>query len=132
VSRLKGVRFVAYLLSGIIFVEYFLFFPQLSSLLGLPFLVRVSVATALVLPIGVCLGVFLPTALDMVKARTPHLVAWAWGVNGIFSVLAPLLAVALATTFGISALLLSSVPIYLLVAFSLPETLPAAPRETIA
>ncbi len=40
VSRLKSVRFVAYLLSAIVFVEYFLFFPRLSSLLGLPFLVR--------------------------------------------------------------------------------------------
>ncbi len=130
VTLLKSVRFVAYLLSAIIFVEYFLFFPQLSSLLGLPFLVRVLVTAALVFPIGVCLGVFLPTALDMVKVRTPHLVAWAWGVNGVFSVLAPLLAVAVATTFGISALLLSSVPIYLLVAFSLPETLSAARSET--
>jgi spermidine synthase len=122
VGRLKSVRSVAYLLSAIIFAEYFLVFPWLSSLLGLPFAVRVFVTAALVFPIGVCLGVFLPTALDLLKQRSPHLVPWAWGVNGVFSVLAPLLAVAIATTFGISALLLSTVPVYLLVAFSLPET----------
>ncbi len=129
VSRLKSVRFVAYLLAVIIFVEHFLIFPQLSSFLGLPFLIRVSITAALVFPLGICLGVFLPTVLDMVKRRSPHLVPWAWGVNGVFSVLAPLLAVAVATTFGISALLLSAVPIYLVVGFSLPETLGQAPPK---
>lgn len=123
VARLGNVRFVAYLLSATIFVEYFLVFPQLSAILGLPFLVRAMITGVLVLPIGICLGVFLPTILDAMKAPFPHLVPWAWGVNGIFSVLAPLIAVAVATTFGISALLLSSVPVYLLVAFSFPETL---------
>jgi hypothetical protein len=122
-ARLGNVRFVSYLLSATIFAEYFLVFPQLSSLLGLPFFVRALVTAVLVLPIGVCLGVFLPTILDAMKRQSPHLVPWAWGVNGVFSVLAPLLAVAVATTFGISALLLSAVPVYLVVAFSLPEAL---------
>ena len=123
VARLGNVRFVAYLLSGAIFAEYFIVFPQLSSILGLPFLVRALITGVLVLPIGICLGVFLPTILDAMKRQSPHLVPWAWGVNGIFSVLAPLIAVGIATTFGITALLLSSVPVYLIVAFSFPETL---------
>ena len=122
-SRLGNVRFVAYLLSATIFLEYVLIFPRLSSLLGLPFFLRALITAALVLPIGICLGVFLPTILDAMKRHSPHLVPWAWGVNGIFSVLAPLLAVAVATTFGISALLLASVPIYLTVAFSFPGSL---------
>lgn len=120
VRRLTNVRFVAYLLAAILLVEYFLLFPRLPQFVDLPFFARVSIAAALVFPIGVCLGVFLPTILDLIKQRSPQLVPWAWGVNGVFSVLAPLLAVALATTFGISALLLSSIPIYLIVAFSLP------------
>jgi hypothetical protein len=123
VARLGNVRFVAYLLAATIFIEYFLIFPRLASLLGLPFLARASITGVLVLPIGVCLGVFLPTILDAMKRQSPHLVPWAWGVNGIFSVMAPLIAVAIATTFGITALLLTSVPIYLMVAFSFPETL---------
>jgi spermidine synthase len=123
VARLGNVRFVAYLLSAVVLLEYFLVFPRLSSILGLPFFARALITGILVLPIGVCLGVFLPTILDAMKQRSPHLVPWAWGVNGIFSVLAPLIAVAIATTFGISALLLTSVPIYLMVGFAFPETL---------
>jgi spermidine synthase len=122
-ARLGNVRFVAYLFSAMIFAEYFLVFPRLSSILGLPFLARGLIAAVLVLPIGICLGVFLPTILEAMKRQSPHLVPWAWGVNGIFSVLAPLIAVAVATTFGITALLLSSVPVYLMVAFSFPEAL---------
>ena len=121
VRRLTNIRFVSYLLASILLVEHFFFFPRLPQFVDLPFFTRVSMAAALVFPIGVCLGVFLPTVLDLIKQRSPQLVPWAWGVNGVFSVLAPLLAVALATTFGISALLLSAVPIYLLVSFSLPS-----------
>ncbi|MBX7185820.1 MAG: hypothetical protein K1Y01_11810 [Vicinamibacteria bacterium] len=123
VARLGNVRYVAYLLSATIFAEYFLVFPRLASILGLPFVARALITAALVLPVGLCLGVFLPTILDAMKRLSPHLVPWAWGVNGIFSVLAPLIAVAIATTFGISALLLTSVPVYLVVAFSFPESL---------
>jgi predicted RND superfamily exporter protein len=120
VSRLTSIRFVAYALSTIIFCEYFLILPGLTPLLDLPFATRALLVFVLIFPIGVCLGVFLPTAIEQMKQRSPGLVPWAWGVNGVFSVLSPILAVAVATTFGISALLLSSVPIYLVVAFSLP------------
>ena len=52
------------------------------------------------------------------------------GINGMFSVLAPLLSVAVSMTWGISALLLSAVPMYLLVgwAYPPPAVSPAAPR----
>jgi hypothetical protein len=111
---------VSYALAVIVLLEFLLVLPRLSSGLGLPFWIRAATTALLVCPIGLCLGVFLPTAIDLMKRTSPELVPWAWGVNGVFSVLAPLLAVAAATTFGISALLLSTVPIYLLVAFSLP------------
>jgi spermidine synthase len=120
VRRLSGIRFVSYALAVIVLLEFLLVLPRLSSGLGLPFWIRAATTALLVCPIGLCLGVFLPTAIDLMKRTSPELVPWAWGVNGVFSVLAPLLAVAAATTFGISALLLSTVPIYLLVAFSLP------------
>jgi len=52
-----------------------------------------------------------PTARPCRSA--PAFVPWAWGVNGIFSVLAPVLSVAFSITGGINALLLAAVPIYL-------------------
>jgi hypothetical protein len=119
--RLPNIRFVAFLLAAFILGEFLAAFPQLPSMLGWPFAARVLIATALIFPIGICLGVFMPTGIDALKRVSPELVPWAWGVNGVFSVLAPLLAVAVSTTFGISALLVCAVPVYLVATFSLPQ-----------
>jgi hypothetical protein len=67
----------------------------------------------MVLPIGVLLGVFMPWGLDRLKATAPALVPWAWGINGIFSVLAPVASVAFAITWGSGALFLAAIPLYL-------------------
>ncbi len=123
--RLPNIRFVSFLLSAFILGEFLVVVPQLSSMLGWPFAARVLIATALIFPVGVCLGVFMPAGIELMKRVSPELVPWAWGVNGAFSVLAPLLAVALSTTFGISALLLCAIPVYLVAGFSLP----AAPES---
>ena len=83
----------------------------------------------LVLPMGTCLGVFLPDHPRRDEAAGGHLVPWAWGVNGVFSVLAPLLAVAVATTFGISALLLRRARLPRGGLQSLPEALSERPSS---
>ena len=121
-KRLPSIRFVAFLLAAFILGEFLIVFPKLSSMLGLPFGARALIATLLIFPMGICLGVFMPTGIECMKRMSPELVPWAWGVNGVFSVLAPLLAVGVSTTFGISALLISAVPVYLMVSFTLPST----------
>src|SRR4029079_8826348 len=112
------LRFVSYALAAVVLVEHLALLPRLPGLLALPFAARVVVAVLLIGPIGVCLGVFVPTALDRLKPEAPGFAPWAWGINGMFSVLAPLLSVAVSMTWGISALLLSAVPMYLLVGWA--------------
>jgi hypothetical protein len=121
VSRLGGLRFVAYLLGGLVLAEHLFVFPHLAALLGLPFPIRTAIAVALIAPIGLSLGTFFPTALAQIKGESAAFVPWAWGLNGIFSVLAPVLSVGLSMTWGIGALLLSGVPIYLLAGLVLPR-----------
>ena len=55
------------------------------------------------------------------KIAGPSAAAWAWGVNGVFSVLAPIGSVALSMTWGVNALLLAAVPVYLVAALALPD-----------
>jgi hypothetical protein len=124
------LRFVAYLLAGIVLFEHLALLPRLPGLLGLSFPARVLVAAALVAPIGACLGVFVPTALDRLKPEAPAFVPWAWGINGMFSVLAPLLSVAVSMTWGISALLLAAVPVYLLVGWVYPQPAAVTPAPS--
>jgi spermidine synthase len=126
--RLPGgeaaLRFTAYAVAGTLLFERTLAFPLLPRLAGLGFPLRVLVVFVLVAPIGFLLGSFLPRGLERLKAEAPALVPWAWGTNGIFSVLAPVFAIGFSVTWGIEALLLAAIPVYLVAGWALPP--PAA------
>ena len=122
--RLGNLRHVAYVLAGLMLVETLVALPRLMSLLGLSFGARVAVVCGLVGPVGVLLGVFFPSALEALKPNAPAFVPWAWGLNGMASVIAPVLSVAFSMTWGVDALLLSAVPAYLVAALCFPEATP--------
>ena len=122
--RLGSLRHVAYALAGALLVETFVALPRLMSWLGLSFGARVTVVCALVGPVGVLLGVFFPSALEALKPNAGAFVPWAWGINGTASVVAPVLSVAFSMTWGVDALLLCAVPVYLLAALCFPAAIP--------
>jgi len=115
-----SLRFVSYALSFVLLAELLLVFPRLNQWVVLPLAGRVGLVAALVAPIGLLLGVYFPTGLDRLKQVSPGLVPWAWGLNGMASVVAPILAVAVSMTAGIAALFLASLPVYLLAGFTEP------------
>src|SRR3954447_7688763 len=43
---------------------------------------RIVVAAAVLLPIGIALGIPMPTGLRMLSHTRPQMIAWAWGING--------------------------------------------------
>jgi hypothetical protein len=120
VAGLGNLRFVSYALAATMLLEYFLVFPRLPALLAWPFAARVVVVVLLVAPLGLGLGTFFPTVLDRMKGEAASFTPWAWGVNGVFSVVAPILSVAFSMTFGTAALLLAAIPVYLLACLLLP------------
>lgn len=115
-----GLHRVSLLIAGFLLLEHSLVFPHLLAMVGFPFWTKVLIVTGLVFPTGLCLGVFVPTALDQIKKGDGAFVPWAWGVNGIFSVIAPIVGAGVSMTWGINALLLSAIPIYLVAGFVLP------------
>jgi hypothetical protein len=115
VRLVGGIRSIGYIFAGCMLGEHFFAFPRLHGLLGLPFLLRVAMVFALVFPLGLCLGVYFPYGLDRLKQTASAYAPWAWGLNGVFSVLSPILSVSLSMTWGIEALLISTIPVYLLV-----------------
>jgi len=77
----------------------------------------VALAAACLLPLGVCLGAFMPIGLRTVTRTAPHpeeLVAWSWAVNCFFSVVSSVLATILAMTMGFTAVMLTALAIYLI------------------
>jgi spermidine synthase len=122
--RLAGgqaaLRYTAYAVAAVVLAERTLAFPLLPRLSGASFPARVALVFLLVAPIGFLLGSFLPRGIERLKADAPALVPWAWGLNGVFSVLAPVVAVGVSVTWGIEALLLAAIPVYLVAGFALP------------
>jgi hypothetical protein len=75
---------------------------------------RMVVAVMALLPIGVVLGIPMPTGLRMVSSRDPELLPWAWGLNGALSVLGATLAIFIAMNWGFGVTLLTASTTYLL------------------
>jgi hypothetical protein len=65
--------------------------------------VRFAVAAAVLAPLGLCLGMFMPFGLRVVSRSGPfgeEYVAWSWAVNGFFSVIGSVLTTILSMEFG--------------------------------
>ncbi len=99
--------------------SYILFLLALGSqiinwCLPLPFIGRVIFVGALIVPIGVMLGVFFPIGLRMVSASAPMNIPWAWGINSGFSVLGGILAIIIGQFVGFKFILISGSCLYLI------------------
>ncbi len=94
-------------------ISAFILQPVLRGLIGLPFAVRVLVAILVLAPLGLVLGMPMPIGLTRFAALHPAGVAFAWGVNGIASVLASVLGVVIAINFGFRAATLVAASCYL-------------------
>ena len=77
------------------------------------------VVFVLLFPIGLLLGVFLPTGMDSVVATADatgaeqgRLVAWCWAVNGFFSVLGASLTTVMSMAFGFDRAVLAGLVLY--------------------
>ena len=128
VARLGNVLRASMLVSLLLLLLWAIVLPRLLAASPLGFATRVLAAVLAIAPVGLLLGVFFPTGLERLKGRSAAFAPWAWGLNGIFSVAAPILAIAMSVTWGIDALLLSGVPLYLAVGLVLPAA-PATEPE---
>lgn len=74
--------------------------PLLRSLISAPFSVRVALSALMLAPFGLTLGMAMPIGLRRLAQLHPIGVPWAWGINGMASVLASALGVAIAIEAG--------------------------------
>jgi hypothetical protein len=74
--------------------------PMLSSLIGQPFAVRLLISVLVIAPIGLLLGAAMPIGLRRFEALFPDALPYAWAVNGLASVVASVLGVAIALFMG--------------------------------
>jgi hypothetical protein len=87
--------------------------PTLAdATMALPAPARAAVAGAALLPLGLMLGVPLPSGLSRVSARHDERIAWLWGVNSATSVLGSVLSTVVSMHFGITVSLLTGMALY--------------------
>jgi hypothetical protein len=73
---------------------------------------RIAAAAAMLIPVGVLLGMPLPGGMRLLSSHRPDIVAWGWGINGAFSVVGATLAVFIAMNWGFSVALLAGAAVY--------------------
>ena len=99
-----------------------------DAFVAAPLAARAALAVLVLAPLGLCLGAFMPIGLSTVARLTDHereYIAWAWAVNGFFSVVSSVLATILSMSFGFKVVLLLAALIYsigVLALTRIPET----------
>ena len=100
---------------GLIVVIYIVLLPLISStIMALPESARILSAFVLAAPLAFVMGMPFPLGMATMQQTSPHLIPWAWGINGCASVLSAILAVLLAIEIGFNGVMLSAVALYLI------------------
>jgi hypothetical protein len=84
----------------------------IDAAIAWPLPVRIGLAVALLLPLGILLGMPLPGGMRLLANARPDIVPWGWGLNGAFSVVGATLAVFIAMNWGFSATLVTGALVY--------------------
>jgi spermidine synthase len=103
------------MLIGVITVFYIILLPLISpAIMALPATMRILSAFVLAAPLAFVMGMPFSLGLATLQQTSPHLIPWAWGINGCASVLSAILAVLLAIEIGFNGVMLCAVVLYLI------------------
>lgn len=101
-------------------IFYIFVLPTLFSvLIGLSDTWRIFATTVLISPLGFFMGMPFPQGLEHIGEINPTLIPWAWGINGLASVISPVLATLLAIHFGFTAVIAVAAGLYVLAALAI-------------
>jgi hypothetical protein len=89
--------------------------PQLKVLfLGTSLLVRILFVFLMIFPVGFFLGMPFPLGISTLESHPEGVIAWAWGMNGLFTIVGGLLAVIFSIQWGFTITLLIACASYAL------------------
>ena len=129
-TRTAVPALLAVLVALTLFYELALPSLLVGSLLSTGLAVRVLFAGAILTPLGLCLGMFMPLGLGRIASLTDHgeeYVAWGWAVNGFFSVIGSVLTTILSMAIGFRAVQYAALGAYAIAVVAFTR-LPAATR----
>ena len=92
----------------LVYQPYFQLFLQSSTM------IRILAAVALVFPVGFFLGMPFPLGILTIEHQPRGAIAWAWAMNGLFTVVGGLASVLLSLYFGFQVTLVAATLVYVL------------------
>lgn len=113
----SNTRNLAFMIAGIVAIGITyvaLLQPIIYSVIGQQFEVKAAVSIAILAPVGLLMGMPLPTGMRLLKTHRPEYIPWMWAVNGAFSVLGAVLAVVLGIMYGSSTAMMLGVSAYII------------------
>jgi len=109
-QRLWMVPFIMILSLGAALV---LGYPALSHLaLELPTIGRIGAAAAMMFPVAFFLGMPFPLGILAIANKPRPVVAWAWGMNGLFTVVGGFLSMLISMAFGFNVAITFALGLY--------------------
>ncbi|TNF56779.1 hypothetical protein EP227_00355 [bacterium] len=114
-SRLSVLRITSALPVLIVLIAlYSLFFPQFLGIIS-PYSLKLKIIAVFLglIPLGFFMGIPFPAGIKLLGQGNRALIPWAWAVNGCLSVLAPILTIMLAMSWGFQTVLWSGAAVYL-------------------
>ncbi len=112
-ALVRRLRWMILAVAALVVLAVLLLSPLFYALVHLAAAWRVLITVAALSPLGLALGMPMPTGIRLLHERAPELIPWAWGVNGAASVLGSVGAVALAMVAGFDVALLAGAALYL-------------------
>jgi predicted membrane-bound spermidine synthase len=96
---------VLVIILGIILIYILFLYDSFTAFMWLSKPVRILISVVLIIPPGFFMGMCFPMGIQIVRKFHEHLVPWAWGVNGAFSVFASIFSLVIALNFGFKAMM---------------------------
>ena len=98
----------------VLFIAFYLIFMDKIILFFISFSLgsKVFLTLMMIAPLGFFMGIPFPCALSFLKGKDEFSLAWAWGINGFFSVISILLATMLAIIYGFKAVMIIAILCY--------------------
>jgi spermidine synthase len=84
----------------------------LSFLISYPIEQKIVFALIIIAPLGFFMGIPFPCALAILKEEDTFSLAWAWGINGFFSVVSILMATIFAIIYGFNIVIIIAILCY--------------------
>jgi hypothetical protein len=113
-KKLKNVLYLFVIISVLTIVIGLLNGLIFELFVRVDILLRVLISVIIIAPLAFFMGMPFPYGISRIESDSRYLTAYAWGINGFFSVIGAVLVVMLTMSYGFRAVFVLSAIIYLL------------------